>query len=312
MRCLSSFWFCFALCGWLAGQAQAQTYIEFEFDGQKMMARPMKFSDPCIEIAPQGGGPSKKIPWGHLSQATLKRLESVKTYGEFAKHFIDPPPQNPPTGVAKQGRIQIKPVERMDRPSTGSLWASPITWFAFLLFYVGNIYAGYEIATFRSRNKVMVAGVCAAAPLIGPIIFLAMPTYVEPVAEEATEEGAAEGEGEAATIAGATPAEEAAPVETAPVTPQEQVTVYARGQFTFNRRFFETKMAGFLKVVPGEAEKDMVIVVTSARGSHVGTRFVRLSPNDLTLLVVKGPASQEVVIPFTEINEVKIRHKDAA
>ncbi len=64
-------------------------------------------------------------------------------------------------------------------------------------------------------------------------------------------------------------------------------------------------------MVPGEAEKDLVISIVSARGTYVGPRLTRVSPNDLTLLVVKGGASQDVLIPFGEISEVKIRHKDA-
>ncbi|MBI5387228.1 MAG: hypothetical protein HZA90_21385 [Verrucomicrobia bacterium] len=309
MRSLKLICFFAALCGWLAWDAPAQTYIEFEFDGQKIEARPVKFQDAYIEIAPRGGGQIQKVPWGHLSQATLRRLENIRPYNEFARHFLDPPPQSPPT-ASNRVQITIKPVERMTRYQSGSLFSSPVTWLVFLLFYAANIYAGYEIAMFRQRNKVSGAGLSAALPVIGPIVLLCMPTYEAPVAEDET---AAEGAEGAETAATTSETEEAAAQteQAAPAAAGPQETVYLRGQTTFNRRFFETKMAGFLKVVPGEAEKDMVLVVASSRGTYVGTRFTRVSPNELTLHVVKGNASEDIIIPFGEITEVKIRHKDA-
>src|SRR4029450_13135069 len=69
---------------------------------------------------------------------------------------------------------------------------------------------------------------------------------------------------------------------------QTQITVFQRGQTTFNRRFFETKFAGFLRMVPGDAEGNKVIYVKSARGEHVGSRISRIQPNEICLQVIKG------------------------
>ena len=44
-----------------------------------------------------------------------------------------------------------------------------------------------------------------------------------------------------------------------------QPAVYKRGEFTLNRRFFETKFAGYFRVVLGEAEKKFVIIIRLAR-----------------------------------------------
>src|SRR6185295_3003756 len=49
--------------------------------------------------------------------------------------------------------------------------------------------------------------------------------------------------------------------EATPAAPLPQTVVYERGQFIFNRRFFETKFSGFFGVVPRGAEKEMVIVI---------------------------------------------------
>lgn len=305
--------YCCALMGWMAGTVHAQTYYVFEYGDQTLEARIVKYSDAGVEVVPRPGGKAHLIRWAHMSQDTLKRLQSDKIGREYAKHFIDPPPQAAPKASNKV-EIVIKPVPRMTRYASGSLFASPITWFVLLLFYAGNIYAGYEIAMFRSRNKAMVAGICAAAPVIGPILFLCMPTKQEEVVVDETAD--VEAPPEVLAIP-PTPeqiaAEAAAAAEAADTGPKLPPTaVYQRGQTTFNRRFFETKLAGYLKVVPGEAEKDMLLEFKSSRGDYVGKRFARISPNDITLLVFKGEASQEVTIPFNEIMEVKVRHKDAA
>ena len=92
---------------------------------------------------------------------------------------------------------------------------------------------------------------------------------------------------------------------------QSKVTVYKRGQTNFNRRFFETKFAGFLRMVPGEAEKDMEIYFKSTRGEHVGSRLTRILQNEVTLQVAKGDATAEVIIPFVDIYEVHVRPKTA-
>ncbi len=88
-------------------------------------------------------------------------------------------------------------------------------------------------------------------------------------------------------------------------------TTFQRGQFTFNRRFFETKFPGFFGVVRRDADKDMVLVIKSARGQYVGQRISRIAANDLHLQVQRGPASEEVMIPFQEIQQIQLRHKDA-
>ena len=79
----------------------------------------------------------------------------------------------------------------------------------------------------------------------------------------------------------------------------------------FNRRFFETKLAGFLRMVPSDAENDMMIVVKSSRGEFVWNRISNLQQDDLVLQFHKGTASSDVTIPFVEIQEVQIRHKDS-
>ena len=174
------------------------------------------------------------------------------------------------------------------------------------LIFAANVYAGYEIAIFRQWPPALVAGLAAVLPFIAPIIFLALPTRRHHV-EDAPVEHEPIPLQEAPVVM-----EEAAPVSdqpTGPVLPA--AVVYARGQFTFNRRFFETKFAGFLKMVPGEAERDRVIHIKSARGEFTGQRLSKIEPNELFLQIRKGTATEDVMIPFTEIFEVTVKHKDA-
>jgi hypothetical protein len=90
-----------------------------------------------------------------------------------------------------------------------------------------------------------------------------------------------------------------------------QTVTFQRGQFTFNRRFFETKFPNFFGVVRRDADKDMVLVIKSSRGEYTSQRISRIAANDLHLQVQRGHASEEVVIPFVEIQEIRLKHKDA-
>jgi hypothetical protein len=161
---------------------------------------------------------------------------------------------------------------------------------------------------------------------LSPIIYGAMPTQVPPpeVLETSPAQEAAATAPEAATSQGApapaasrSPAlpgrartQEAAPPVAAPASTLPEPVIFQRGDFSFNRRFFETKFAGFFRVIPSEAEKDLVLVFKAARGEFVGRRISRITPNELALEIVKNNISAEEVIPFSEVAEVQIRHKD--
>jgi len=283
-------------------------YMPFEFDGQTVQARPVAPKDSHVQLAIQGGGYTN-VAWGRLSQESLQRLTNLPNYRPFATPFLDPRPMSPPSGP----RITIKEVRRMERPGQGSLMSSPVMWLMFFLVYAANIYAGYEIAIYRQRPPAVVCSIAAVAPFIGPAVFLALPSGIASELEAIEGEGegeGTEGEGETPTkfVAGSPEAGAAeAPAGKAQET-KAATTVFERGKFTFNRRFFETRLAAFLKTVPDDPTK--VLKIVSSRGTHVGTRITRLTPNELTLHVVKGPASEDVMIPFLEISQITIQSRD--
>jgi hypothetical protein len=284
-------------------------------DGQVLEGEPIGPNAQSVVIRRPDGSFSDRITWEKFSPEALKKFEKIPSTKKFVADFIEPEEDKEPKRVAREIPFNAPP--RLDRPDPkagfGSLFASSIGLVLFFLLYAANVYAAYEISVFRNYHWALVCGLSLVMPVITQAVFLCVPTRVKPVEEEAAP-AADEMVAQTFQVPGMAPVEDeaAAGVTPAPGAPTHAAAqVYQRGQFTFNRRFFETKLAGFLKVVPGPAEKDMVLEVTSLRGHHVAQRIARIMPNDLVLLVAKGAASEEVAIPFAEVREIKVRHRDA-
>jgi hypothetical protein len=293
-------WLCLAACPlW----AQTTTTLKL-VDGGTVVGRLVTFQDQSIKVALEGGENPvyTNVPWARLTQETLQQLTAIPQAKAYANIFLDPVVEQ---RVVTKKKMTLTVPPRLDRPQSGSLFASPVMMVLLLLVYAANIYAGFEIGIFRQWPPFLVAAISAFLPIIGPTIFLAMPAKRPPRPEPAYE---AEVPVEEVAVA---ETQEAEPVAEHPVQAAiPQPVVYPRGQFTFNRRFFETKFAGFLKMVPGESERDKVIQIKSARGEYIGQRFSKIEANELFLQIRKGTVSEDVMIPFTEIFEVIIKHKD--
>ena len=97
----------------------------------------------------------------------------------------------------------------------------------------------------------------------------------------------------------------------APPAPPEQpeTEVFQRGQFMFNRRFFETKFSGFFGIVRREADKDKVLQVKTPHALFVAERITRIAANEVHFEVLRGDSRQEMMVPFAEIQEVQLKHK---
>ena len=315
-----------ALAGWLCvlfvTLAQA---ITFEYaDGTKVEGEIVQGKAEALKIR-VGDNKYEDIPWEKLSQATLKQLAADPKLK--LEPFVQPFIEIPEDERIKKTEVEIKPVPRLERPAKGSLigamFGSSVGLVVMLVLYAANIYAGYEVAVVRAYPPAMVCGISAVAPVIGPIIFLCMPTKLKsseehqhvaepeaatdssPLAPEASPTGAPAHASGGLHVAHA-PATAAA---AAAAHPQPQI--FKRGQFTFNRRFIETKFSGFFGMVRHGAEKDLVLLVKSARGEFVVTRISRIAANDMHVDVHRAGASQEVQIPFLEIQEIQVKHKDA-
>jgi hypothetical protein len=268
------------------------------------------------------GGFSKREPWINFSQETLKALAGNPKVAPLVEPFIELEPEQI-KARERQKEIVVKPVpNRLERPSTKTgligAFLTPVGLVILAVLMLANLYAAYEIALFRRQPLALVCGLSVLLPGLAPLIFLSLPTHVEHAHAEAGPEEALAGEtvGSPAkatsTFAGKG---HQGGLALAAVQKQEggsaQPQVYARGEFTFNRRFFETKFPGFFRVVPSETEKDLVMVIKAVRNEYVGKRISRISSNEMHVQLQSGNASAEVMIPFLEIQSVQIRHKDA-
>jgi hypothetical protein len=294
------------LAAWSA-LAQSQPQTLKLVDGSVVIGRIISAKDQYVQVALDTGGGTPaytNVFWVRLSQETLQELTKNPTTAPYANIFLDPPARE--RTIATRRNISIKQPPRLDRPQGGSLLASPVMLVLLLLIYAANIWAGWEVGIYRQWPAAMTAAVAAFVPILGPAIFLAMPTHRQK--QEAPFEMAAPVEEAPIAVQETAPA----PVEEKPTQPAVPQTIaFPRGQYTFNRRFFETKFAGFLKMVPGEAERDKVLYFKSARGEHTGHRLSKVEPNELFLQIRKGNATEDVMIPYSEIYEVQIKHKDA-
>ena len=288
----------------------------------------ISFDQNGVIIRQADGSYSDRTPWGDFSQPSLRELVKNPKMQEFVEPFIEPPPRI----RAKPTPIAIQSWPQLQRPQAaslfGALFSSGVGLVTVLLIYVANIYAGTEIAIFRSRPKGLVAGL-AAIPVVGfvaNIAFLAMAP--PPGAQLPTRK--TPGEAETAVLEmpqvelvenplAATPAEGAgagglklAHESASPSAPsQAEVQVFQAGTFTFNRRFFETKFPGFFGVVRRESDKHLVLEIKSRKGTHIAQRISRISSGDVHVDVQKAHGVEEVAIPFSEIQEIKLKPRDA-
>jgi hypothetical protein len=272
------------------------------------------------------GGFSQRISWSKFSDPTLEVLARDPEMREFAEPFIPvPPDKRPPVP-----RVNITPYEKVDLPAgkTGlfSSVTSPIGLLILALLYAANLLAGFEVAIYRNRPVAVVCGVSAILPFVGPIVFLASPS-LELEGEETYDEGTAEFEPEAgpavadaAAPAAATSRQVGKPVPTASGLrvaagaksgaggPVEK-KVYSRGEYTFNRRFIETQFSGFFRVVPLDAEKDLVMVVKTPKSEYIAKRVSRISASEMFLQPIQV-GTKEVKVSLGEIAQIIVRHKE--
>ncbi|HVY69477.1 MAG TPA: hypothetical protein VHH73_06080 [Verrucomicrobiae bacterium] len=292
---------CFCLL--LAGRAEDYQLS----NGRVIKGEASSFTENGVVFKLETGSFSERISWTQFPQETLKLLSQNPKAAEFAEPFIEVPPQE----KSKKDEIVVKPVERpVLPPKKGgpSGWTSPAGLAILVALMLGNVYAAYEVARYRLRPVAVVCGVSVVLPVLGPIIFLSLPTEGSTVEAPVAEAAPAAEPAAAPAKAGAGGLSVAAGGAKSGGSSSLAGSVFKRGEVTFNRRFFETQLAGFFRVVPSEAEKDLVLVFRSGRNEYIGKRISRIAANDLHLQLLTGG---EVQVPFGDLIEVKVRHKDA-
>jgi len=316
-----------------AGAATAGTYKLA--DGTEIDGEPISLTEDGVVFKQSDDTVLQRLSFDKLTPEAWRALYAqAKTPRDRA--LLQPLIDNIPAETAKLKELVVKPVETPERPTQHvglfAIFGSSVGWMIVLVLYGANIFAAYEIAKYRGQPISMVCGL-AAVPFFGvlsPMIFIAMPSKAPPPEMQETappapaEEGApvaAEPAAYASRAAAAPsrapiamPGAEAAPVPEAspPAAPLPGAIVFSRGEYTFNRRFFETKFPGFFRAIRAEAEKDLVLMLKTSRGDFVGRRITRITPNELYLQIFNNDVTADEMIPFIEVMEVQIRHKDAA
>ena len=311
--------------GLLCGTACADTY-ELA-DGQTVSGDVVSFNENGLVFRQPDDKYSDRVPWAKFSQEDLKKLGKNPKIAPLVDPFIEV--SEAEKEMARKAEIQIRMPDRLKRPEAGSLlgalFSSSIGGLVLLVLYAANVYAAYEVSVFRAQPRVLVCGL-AAIPFLGilsTVVFVSLPTRPEQTPEETVAPEVAAATAHAFSVPGTSPSAQdpasAAPgslrlstAEAGRSTSSLPVTqVFQRGAYTFNRRFFETKFPTFFAMIRRDADKDMVLLVKSARGEFVGQRISRIAANDLHIYVQRGAAGEEIQIPFTEIQEIHLKHKDA-
>jgi hypothetical protein len=240
------------------------------------------------------------LAWSQFSQDSLKDLSSQNPkIGSIVEPFIEPSePEHP-----AQAQIDIKPVSRLDRPAHPSLIGgfvqSPVGLFILLVLYAANLWAAFEISLFKLRKPAEVMGLSAILPLIGPIIFLVMGEKPPPAAsEEPTEAVTAP----AGTVGGAQTDIPIIEVTNKVEEKKPETQLFARGKFTFNKRFVETKFAGFIGEPKGEAIH-FKMELKSAKEQFAVDRITQIT---MTEVIFDTVQRKQVTVLLADIQEIKL------
>ena len=289
-------------------------------NGDVYTGQAASFNDDGIIVRLDLGGFSPRVPWGKLSQETLKQLVEVPEAKEFAEPYIEIPIEVKERQREAKKEIRIaeppKVPHAAERTGFFAAMANPLGYALLGIIYIANLWAAVQIARWKARPIALVVGVSAVAPILGPILFSLIPPadYVPaeapPQEAPAAETGVnpmqqALPSGMQASSLGLAGGGAAAPKAVAnPAYSQ----VYSRTNTTFDRRFFETKFTGFFRVAPAEPEKDLVIVVKTPKQEYVAARVSRISASEIHFQLQRGT---EASVPFGEITEVSVRPKGA-
>jgi len=302
---------------WLCGLFVAVGADTFPLtDGTSVTGDVISYNDNGVVFRLEVDKYSNRVPWTKFSQAALKQLANNPKIRLLAEPFIETAPVVERT---KKTEVKVHEVSRLELPPKqslfGALFSSSVGLVVLLLIYAANIFAGYEIAVVRSRPIALVMGVAVVLPILGPIIFLAMPVRVEPSKTAAPQPEAAPHTfavpSAAQPVAAGIHIVEGSWQKESPAAEPGAPQIFQRGQFTFNRRFFETKFSGFFAMIRRESEKNLMLTVKTGRALFVVERITRIATNEMHVEVAQGAAKQEVTVPFAEIVEVQLKPKAA-
>ncbi|MFN0066560.1 MAG: hypothetical protein ACKVYV_02890 [Limisphaerales bacterium] len=303
---------------WLAWLALAAGAADFRLaDGSVISGELVAPRDNGVVIRRSAGGLTDRIPWERFSVETLRELNQNPQLVEFVEVHLALADPEAGAALAARQAIVLKPVPgKLERPAKRpallpALFGTPIGWFILAVLLAANFYAAYEIALFRNYPPLVVMAV-AIVPVVGPLIFLCLPTHVSAagpvegefaVPEEVANEGAARLAEAGLSGGGLNIGNRAG----APVAASGAGQVFKKADTEFNRRFFESQFPAYFRMVRGEADKHLVLHVKAGRNDYIATRITRISSNEMGLQLQIG---REVMVKFADVSEVQSRPKE--
>jgi hypothetical protein len=272
-------------------------------DGASLSGDVLRFDDQGLMLRLPDNNYTN-LEWSQFSQDSLKELSQNPKIARIVEPFIEP---SEPEHQA-QAPITVNPVSRLDRPAhpsvIGGLVESPVGLFILLVLYAANLFAAFEISLFKLRKPAEVMGLSAILPIIGPIIFLVLAEKQAPAAQEEPTEAVM---APAGTVGN--PQAEVAIVEATNKVEEKKLEpqVFARGKFTFNKRFVETKFAGYIGEPKGEA-LTFSMELKTAKEKFTVSGILQVTMTEVVLMAVP---SRQVTVLLTDIQEVKLIPKAA-
>ena len=273
-------------------------------DGAEFTGDIVKFDDNGLLL--RSGETYTNLPWGKFSQESLKQLTANPKIKPLVEVFIEPDPSQ----HAAKAEIKVNEVTRLKSPEElhpsifGGVFGSLLGKFILLVLYAANLYAAFEVSVIRGRPALQVMGLSAVLPVLGPVIFLMLPIPVEKPPEEevldpmGTPPPTIKGPADVQIAESSWKQEEAKKNE-----PQ----VFARGKFTFNKRFVETKFANYLGVPKADALKHTMELKTS-KGVFTVERIAQVEAAEVIFETVQ---SGQITVPLADIQEIKLIPKPA-
>lgn len=285
-------------------------------DGSVVTGELVAPNDDGTVIRKSSGGLTGRIAWDRFSQETLGELAKEEKLKDWVQAFIDVPD----SAAAARPEVVVKdPPGKVSRPAKrpglfSALFSTQAGMFVVLVVMLANLYAAYEVSIYRNYPAAAVMGASIILPVLGPILFLCMPTRMreDVVLEsqfEAPQDVQNTGAQElAAAGLGGSGLALSAGKHAAPSAANAQPATYKRGDVEFNRQFFERTFPLFFRVARTDTDKDLVMVIKSSKGEVIGNRITRISASEMGVAALKG---HEVQVRFADISEVQLRPKPA-
>jgi hypothetical protein len=282
-------------------------------DGSSISGELVAPDDAGTVIRRTAGGMTTRLSWDKFTQEQLAEFAKEPKLKELVEAFIDAPEGN---DAAAKAEIVVKDppgkVARSARtPSLIAAYSTPAGLFILLVILLANLYAAYEVSIYRNYPAAAVVGTSVILPVLGPILFLCMPTRVRDDVEleaqfEAPQEVANTGAHELAAAGLAGSALSLSAHKPAAAAAAQQSATYKASETEFNRTFFEKNFPLFFRLTRSDADKGSVLAFKSGKGEVIAVRISRISANEIGLITQKG---HEVQLRFAEVSEVQLRAK---